>query len=74
MIEKALKYIRKNVDREEMRKAMCKAMEMRCPFSVAYPTLTDNIVDLLEEYGEYNDLPEGWWCEYGDIDDIIEML
>lgn len=74
MIEKALKYIRKNVDMEEMRKAMCKAMEMRCPFSVAYPTLTDNIVDLLEEFGEDWDLAEGWWQYDGDIDDIIGML
>lgn len=32
------------------------------------------IYDLLEEYGEDNDLPEGWWMEYGDIDDIFLKL
>lgn len=32
------------------------------------------IIDLLEEYGEDNDLPEGWWEEYGDIDDILMKL
>lgn len=49
-------------------------MEMRCPFGLAYPLLADDISDLLEEYGEDNDLPEGWWCVYGDIDDIIEQI
>ena len=32
------------------------------------------IIDLLEEYGEDNDLPEGWWMEEGDIDDIILLI
>lgn len=73
-LEKALKYIGKNVDMECINFCVCHAMEMRCPFSVAYPLLADDITDLLEEYGEDNDLPEGWWCEYGDIDDIVEQL
>lgn len=32
------------------------------------------VIDLLEEYGEDNDLPEGWWENEGDIDDILLKL
>lgn len=73
-LEKALKYIRNNVDMDYINFCICEAMEMRCAFSLAYPLLAVDISDLLEEYGEDNDLPEGWWCEYGDIDDIIEQI
>jgi hypothetical protein len=70
----ALHYVRNDVDMTEVNKTVCKAMEMRMPVSVYAPALTDDIADLLEEYGQDNDLPEGWWCEYGDIDDIVEQL
>lgn len=73
-LAKALSHVRKRVDMQYINLCIVSAMEMRCPFSLAYPLVADNISDLLEEYGQDNDLPEGWWCEYGDIDDIIEML
>lgn len=73
-LEKALEYIRNNVDMDYINFCICEAMEMRCAFSLAYPLLADDISDLLEEYGEDNDLPECWWCEYGDLDDIVEQL
>ena len=72
--EKALDYVRKHVDMLYISHCIVRAMEQRCPFSVSFPTSTDEITDLLEEYGQDNDLPEGWWCEHGDIDDVIEML
>lgn len=34
----------------------------------------DHIRDLLEEYGEENDLPEGWWESEGDLDDWLYEL
>jgi hypothetical protein len=70
----ALHYVRYDVDITEVNKTVCKAMEMRMPVRVYAPALTDDIADLLEEYGQDNDLPEGWWREYGDIDDIVEQL
>lgn len=73
-MEKVLKYVRKHIDMEDFNYKRCKAMEMRCAFSHAYPILADDITDLLEEYGEDNDFPEGWWCEYGEIDDIVEQI
>jgi antitoxin component of RelBE/YafQ-DinJ toxin-antitoxin module len=33
-----------------------------------------HVIDLLEEYGQDNDLPEGWWENEGDIDDILLEL
>lgn len=73
-LEKALDYVRNEVDITEVNNAICKAMEVRMPVSLYATALADDIADLLEEYGQDNDLPEGWWLEYGDIDDIIEML
>lgn len=32
------------------------------------------VIDLLEEYGDDNDLPEGWWENYGDIDEWMMWL
>lgn len=32
------------------------------------------VSDLLEEYGEANDLPEGWWMEFGEPEDILARL
>ena len=34
----------------------------------------DHIRDLLEEYGQDNDLPEGWWENEGDLDDWLLEL
>lgn len=42
--------------------------------NLTHPCEVDDITDLLEEYGQDNDLPEMWWTEFYDIDEIIEML
>ena len=73
-IDKAIKYVRDNVDIDAVHRAIVEAMEMRCPVEVHAPALVDDITDLLEEYGQDNDLPEMWWGEYHDLDEIIEML
>lgn len=39
-----------------------------------YVTDDAKVIDLLEEYGQDNDLPEGWWENEGDIDDILLKL
>ena len=33
-----------------------------------------SISDLMDEYGADNDLPEGWWLDEGDEDDIFMQL
>ena len=72
--EKALDYVREHIDMQYINYCIVRAMEMRCSFSLAFPIEADVIADHLVEYGQDNDLPEGWWCEYGDIDDIIVNL
>lgn len=73
-LEKALDYVREHIDIQYINYCVVRAMEMRCPFSLAFPLESDDITDLLEEYGQDNDLPEGWWFEYGGIDDIVEQI
>ena len=73
-LEKALDYVRENIDEWELRSMRMDCAIQRAPFSHLYPQDADDIADTLEEYGEDNGLPEGWWCEYGDIDEIIEQL
>lgn len=45
------------------------AYEVYCKGYVLDSDILDRIYDLLEEYGEENDLPEGWWEIDGSIED-----
>ena len=72
----ALDYVRGELDRADelliYKATVSKNLDHRLPAATG---LDDGkIIDLLEEYGEDNDLPEGWWEEYGDIDDILMKL
>lgn len=40
----------------------------------AYGIDEGKISDLLEEYGQDNDLPEGWWMEECNMDDIVLLI
>lgn len=73
-IEKAIESIRARIDEQEFGYMVCSAMRERASFSSMYPREADEIVDALEEYGQDNELPEGWWCEECDIDEIIERI
>ena len=70
-INKALAYVRKNVDIDYINYIVQKSMQMRCPPSMVDALLADNVRDLLNDYSVDNDLPENWWCEERDIDEII---
>lgn len=71
--DKALAYVRSNRTwtEEEEAIALRRINEMRCNLSQAAPRIAEAIADLMEEYGECHDLPEGWWLEYGDEDSIF---
>lgn len=62
LIEKALEYTQQELTKKFGGKAVSE--EDAC----------DEIYDCMEQYGEDNDLPEGWWMSYGDIHDIFVML
>lgn len=33
--------------------------------------MSESICDSMEEYGADNELPEGWWLDYGDESDVF---
>ena len=74
IIEKALVYVRKNIDMDYLSHLSNKASTMRCAISVVDATFSDMVYDLLEEFCDDNELPENYWMEFGDIDDIMNEL
>lgn len=74
-LKKAIAYVKKNLEDYEL-------AELNAQMDMAYATHLmpdaccnyDKVIDLLEEYGEDNELGEGWWEEYGDINDILFEL
>ena len=72
--EKALSYVRKHIDKDYLAYLSNKASAMRCPISLIDPILADTVYDLLEEFGEDHELPESYWMEFWDIDDIMNEL
>ena len=74
-MEKAIAYVSAHF-REHVSEA-CEAYaleivdEMRCPVP---DFVLDPIRDLMEEYSFVNDLPEGWWLEEADVEDIYWKL
>ena len=74
-VREALEYVREQigpVTRHYIRATVTKNMELRLP---SHAGLDDGkITDLLEEYGSDNDLPEGWWESYGEMDDWLTWV
>lgn len=58
--EKALQYVRDNWDENE-------------DFFPSIENINE-VSDLMEEYSADNDLPEGWWLEFGEPEDILARL
>lgn len=44
------------------------ASELYCKGYALSGDILDRIYDLLEEYGEENDLPENWWLDEGSLE------
>jgi len=65
-IDKAIDYIRENMDEDDM--AIFKAEMNKCYKMHLVPDDNvmncDHIIDLLDEYGQDNELHEGWWEDY----------
>ena len=73
---KAIRYVQENIDEDDL--ACIKAEANKCWKQHLVPTENlidcEAITDLLEEYGQENDLDERWWEEYAEIDEIINKL
>lgn len=74
--EKAIEYVRENKtwSEAEDQVALENIDKWRCPIDHAYPSISDEIAELMDEYGIDNDLPEDWWRDLGDEDDIFFKL
>ena len=65
--KRAVAYIRQNLEQYEIENAWAH-IGRRMPITCE---IQDKIRDLLNEYGEDNDLGEDWYLEYGDIEDFF---
>lgn len=72
----ALAYVREQLEQDELD-------EIKAQIDRSYRyhmnpsdccAFSSRVEELLEEYGEDNDLPEGWWMYEGDIDDWLLKL
>lgn len=70
---RAVEYVRENKTWTEAEQAVAlEYVGKRMPLP---ENITNAIYDLMEEYGENNGYPEGWWLEEGqDEDDIFWLL
>lgn len=73
-VKKAIIHVRLNVDMDDVTRAMTIIDQLRCPLYQADPSLDNQIYDLMEEYGQDNDLPECWWMSEIDEDTILFEL
>ena len=74
--EQALEYVRQNRtwSEAEEAEALERINHFRCGIQQASSSISEEIHDLMEEYGEEHDLPEGWWNEIGDEDEVFMKL
>lgn len=74
--ERAIQYVRehKSWSEAEDAAALERINNLRCDINFASPTITNQIALLMDEYGENNDLPDGWWTEFGYEDEIFMNL
>jgi len=71
---KALRYVKDNIDRIDVEHALHHMYRDHAPLRLVDESLSMIICDLMEEYGADNDLPEGWWLDECDEDDLIHLL
>lgn len=69
--QKALQYVKDNVEQIRIENAMYLIDRGHFPLRIADNELYEEMYDLMEEYGAENDLPEGWWLDECDEDDLI---
>lgn len=75
-IDQAIQYVRENKTwtiSEEIAALEC-IDDMRCSIDQASPKICEAIHDLMEEWSADNDMPEGWWYNECDEDDIFFNL
>ena len=74
-MKQAVKYVNEQLEPEDIA-IICATVDKNFNrhLNPSYGMDEGKIIDLLEEYGQDNDLPEGWWMEECDIDDIVLLI
>lgn len=75
-MKEAIKYVHDNILMEDVR-ATIQVQSARGVNSLnEYDPMNiqDRIHDLMEEFSDDNDLPEGWWMYETDEDDILSAI
>ncbi len=74
-MKQAVKYVNEQLEPEDIA-IICATVDKNFNrhLNPAYGMDEGKIIDLLEEYGQDNDLSEGWWMEECDIDDIVLLI
>lgn len=72
-IPQALDYLRQNIDMADVEHAI-RLMADRTPLHLINHKLCDRIYDLMEEYGTFQSLPQGWWLSEHDEETILLLL
>lgn len=73
-LELAIAYVRKNVDMERVERVRSVLASNNMELDDVDEDLSDEIYDLMEEYGADHDLAEGWWEYEGTTEDILKEL
>lgn len=74
MKSEILRYLRKVIDYSEVQETIDEMYITREPLYVVNEGLFEDIHDALEEFGDDNDLPKGWWKLMFDIEDLMFEL
>lgn len=75
-MKKAIFYVRDNMDGWELDALKAEMQGCYEMHLIPSPNVMDcsKVIDLLEEYGQENDLAEGWWESECEIDEILAKL
>lgn len=73
-LELAIAYVRKNVDMERVERVRSVLASNNMELDDVDENLSDEIYDLMEEYGADHDLAEGWWEYEGTAEDVLREL
>lgn len=67
-------YLSRHIDLDEVMLCLSQSKMQRCPVGQANHRLVDRLTDLLCDFGEDNGLSDGWWLEYGEVDEWLEDI
>lgn len=73
-LELAIAYVRKNVDMERVERVRSVLASNNMELDDVDEDLSDEIYDLMEEYGADHELAEGWWEYEGTTEDVLKEL